>query len=62
MIALNTYTEPFLSLRANDQRAMIEQLLGITELSEKADILKELLKQTKDSHQGRRDTALMLCK
>ena len=28
---------------------MIEQLLGITELSEKADILKELLKQTKDS-------------
>lgn len=49
MIALNTYTEPFLSLRANDQRAMIEQLLGITELSEKADILKELLKQTKDS-------------
>ena len=49
LIALNTYTEPFLSLRANDQRAMIEQLLGITELSEKADILKELLKQTKDS-------------
>ena len=49
LIALNTYTEPFLSLRANDQRAMIEQLLGITELSEKADILKDLLKQTKDS-------------
>jgi DNA repair exonuclease SbcCD ATPase subunit len=49
LIALNTYTEPFLSLRANDQRAMIEQLLGITELSEKADILKDLLKLTKDS-------------
>jgi DNA repair exonuclease SbcCD ATPase subunit len=49
LIALNTYTEPFLSLRANDQRAMIEQLLGITDLSAKADLLKELLKSTKDS-------------
>lgn len=48
LIALNTYTEPFLSLRANDQRAMIEQLLGITDLSAKADVLKDLLKQTKD--------------
>jgi len=46
--ALNTYTEPFLSMRANDQRDMIEQLLGITKLSEKADILKELLRGTKD--------------
>ena len=49
LIALNTYTEPFLSLKANDQRAMIEQLLGITELSSKAEVLKELLKNTKDS-------------
>ena len=49
IIALNTYTEPFLSMKANDQRAMIEQLLGITELSQKADILKELLKNTRDS-------------
>ena len=30
ILALNTYTEPFLSLRANDQRTIIEQLLGIT--------------------------------
>ncbi len=49
IVALNTYTEPFLSMKSNDQRAMIEQLLGITELSQKADILKELLKQTKDA-------------
>ena len=49
LIALNTYTEPFLSLKANDQRAMIEQLLGITELSQKADILKEKLKDTRDN-------------
>ena len=48
IVALNTYTDPFLSMRANDQREMIEQLLGITKLSEKADILKDLLKGTKD--------------
>ena len=51
VVALNTYTEPFLSMRANDQREMIEQLLGITQLSEKADILKELVKYSKDSIQ-----------
>ena len=41
LVALNTYTQPFLALRANDQREIIEELLGITQLSEKADILKE---------------------
>jgi DNA repair exonuclease SbcCD ATPase subunit len=49
VVALNTYTEPFLSMRANDQRAIIEQLLGITILSEKAETLKELIRQTKDA-------------
>jgi DNA repair exonuclease SbcCD ATPase subunit len=49
IMALNTYTEPFLSLKANDQRTLIEQLLGITVLSERADRIKELNKQTKDS-------------
>jgi len=49
IVALNTYTEPFLSMRVNDQRAIIEQLLGITILSEKADALKEKTKQTKDA-------------
>jgi len=49
IVALNTYTEPFLSLRSNDQRTIIEQLLGITLLSEKADSLKELNKKTKDA-------------
>jgi len=48
ILALNTYTEPFLSLKANDQREVIEQLLGITLLSEKADLLKEQVKLTKD--------------
>ena len=49
IVALNTYTEPFLSLKSNDQRLMIEQLLGITLLSEKAERLKELAKATKDA-------------
>ena len=49
IVALNTYTEPFLSMRQNDQRAIIEQLLGITILSEKADALKDQTKQTKDA-------------
>ena len=51
IMALNTYTDPFLSMRANEQRDLIEQLLGITQLSEKADILKDLTKQSKDSIQ-----------
>ena len=49
VLALNTYTEPFLSLKANDQRNIIEQLLGITLLSERADRIKELNRETKDS-------------
>ena len=49
IIALNTYTEPFLSMRANDQRAIIEQLLGITMLSEKAEALKEQQRLNKDA-------------
>ena len=48
VVALNTYTEPFLSMRANDQRAIIEQLLGITILTEKAEALREKVKLTKD--------------
>ena len=48
VLALNTYTEPFLSMKANDQRTMIEQLLGITLLSERAERIKELNKATKD--------------
>ena len=48
LVALNTYTEPFLNLRANDQKDIIEQLLGITMLSEKAEALKERLKETRD--------------
>jgi len=49
IVALNTYSEPFLAMKANDQRNIIEQLLGITLLSEKAELIKEQIKKTKDS-------------
>jgi DNA repair exonuclease SbcCD ATPase subunit len=49
IVALNTYTDPFLNMKSNDQRAIIEQLLGITLLSEKADKLKEGIKETKEA-------------
>ena len=48
ILALNTYVEPFLALRTNDQREIIEQLLGITKLSEKAEKLKEEAKVTRE--------------
>ena len=47
IIALNTYTQPFLSTKAAEQREIIEQLLGITLLSQKADLLREKQKATK---------------
>ena len=48
IIALNTYTQPFLSTKQAEQREIIEQLLGITILSEKADLLKDQMRGTKD--------------
>ena len=48
ILALNTYTEPFLALKNNDQRAIIEQLLGITILSEKAEQLREQMRIVRD--------------
>jgi DNA repair exonuclease SbcCD ATPase subunit len=51
LVALNTYTEPFLSMKAADQREVIEQLLGITLLSEKAELLKSQIKESKDAIQ-----------
>lgn len=48
LVALNTYTQPFLSLKSGEQRDIIEELLGITQLSEKAEILREFIKKSKD--------------
>ena len=49
IVALNTYTKPFLSMCVSEQRTIIEQLLGITLLSEKAEVVKELIKANKES-------------
>lgn len=51
IVVLNTYSEPFLALKSNEQRDIIEQLLGITLLSEKAEVIKELIRQSKDNIQ-----------
>jgi len=51
IVVLNTYSEPFLALKNNEQRDIIEQLLGITLLSEKADVVKDLIRTSKDEIQ-----------
>ena len=51
IVALNTYSEPFLALKNNDQRDIIEQLLGITLLSEKAEVIKGMVRDSKDNIQ-----------
>ena len=48
LVALNTYTIPFLSMKSGEQRELIEQLLGITVLSEKAENLKIAMKSIRD--------------
>lgn len=44
---ISSKTIPFLNERTGTQKEIIEELLGITELSEKADLLKDLLKETR---------------
>ena len=51
IVVLNTYSEPFLALKNNEQKDIIEQMLGITLLSEKAEMVKELIRQSKDDIQ-----------
>lgn len=48
IVCLNTNTTPFLYMKANDQRQLIEQLLGITLLSEKSEKLREQMRSTRD--------------
>ena len=47
VVALNTYSEPFLSMGSSKQREIIEELLGITQLSQKAENLRNLMKVTR---------------
>lgn len=48
IVMLNTYSDSFLAMKTADQREVIENLLGITILSEKADKLKDQIRITKD--------------
>jgi DNA repair exonuclease SbcCD ATPase subunit len=48
IVALHTYSPPFFGLKAAEQKDIIEQLFGITVLSEKAEQLKEELRETKE--------------
>lgn len=47
IVVLNANVDPFLSLSAQKQRDMIEELLGITQLTEKAELLKDMQKYSK---------------
>lgn len=47
IVVLNANVEPFLALGAQRQRDMIEELLGITQLTEKAELLKDMNKESK---------------
>ena len=51
IVALNTYSPPFLALPSGEQRKIIEQLLGVTLLSEKAELIKDRIRINKDSIQ-----------
>ena len=52
IVALHSKTTPFLDMSAKDQRDVIEELLGITQLSSKAEQLKQLVKDLKDEIKG----------
>jgi DNA repair exonuclease SbcCD ATPase subunit len=49
IVALNTYTDPFLRMRVSDQREVIEELFGVTQMSARADVLAKLIKITKEN-------------
>lgn len=52
VVALHSKTTPFLEMNAGNQRAVIEELLGITQLSSKAEQLKVLVKEIRDEIKG----------
>lgn len=51
IVVMNANVEPFLGLGAQKQRDMVEELLGITQLTEKAERLKEMCKENVKLHQ-----------
>lgn len=49
IVALNTFTDPFLKMGAGDQKAVIEELLSVTKISHRAEALSKLIKSTKET-------------
>lgn len=52
IVALNTYTDPFLKTPAAKQREIIEELLGVTQISAKSERLKALITTSKATVQA----------
>lgn len=48
IVTMSTFVDPFLKQKPADQRNIIEELLGITQLSAKGELLKEQIKDTKN--------------
>lgn len=48
IVTMTTHTDPFLKMRPIEQREIIEELLGVTVLSEKASLLADMKRKTKE--------------
>jgi DNA repair exonuclease SbcCD ATPase subunit len=48
IVLMSTFVEPFPSMRAMDQRNLVEELLSMNVITQKAEKLKDLIKDTKD--------------
>jgi len=48
LVTLNTITEPFLRMKPAQQREVIEELLGITQISLRDEVLQKQIKSTKE--------------
>lgn len=47
LVGMNTYTDPFLKMKAAQQRELIEELLGISLLSQRDEVAKKLVSDSK---------------
>ncbi len=48
LVALNTHTDPFLKMKVADQREVIEELIAVSQISQRATVLKANITTTKD--------------
>jgi DNA repair exonuclease SbcCD ATPase subunit len=49
LVCMNTYTEPFLKMKPTPQRELIEELLGVSLLSQRDETVKKLISESKRS-------------